>query len=60
MRGKPCHTTLKNISGTEELKSAQTLNKKGHDLFLKLVSNSDNYMYKVSDNGTHFVHCLDH
>ena len=31
------------ISGTEELKSAQTLNKKGHKLFLQLVSNSNNY-----------------
>ena len=40
----------KKISGTEGLKSAQTLNKKGHDLFLQLVSNSDNYMYKVSNN----------
>ena len=48
------------ISGTEELKSAQTLNKKAHDLFLQLFSNCDNYMYKVSNDGTHFVYHLAH
>ena len=48
---------LKNdMSKTEELKSAETLNKRGHDLFLKIVSESQNYVYKLSEDGNHLVY----
>ena len=50
----------KDIPDSEELKSAETLNKRGHDLFLKLVLESQNYQYKLSNNGNHLVYHVGH
>ena len=48
---------LKNdLPYSEELKSAETLNRRGHDLFLKLVLESQNYVHKKTDDGNHLIY----
>ena len=45
---------------SEELKSAEILNKRGHELFLDLISESHNYLYKLSNDGNHLVYPVGH
>ena len=50
------HHLEKESPGSEELKSAQSLNNKGHELFLKIVSDSHNYVCKNVDDGSYQVY----
>ena len=52
------HHLEKESPGSEELKSAQSLNNKGHELFLKIVSDSHNYVCKNVDDGSYQVYCV--
>ena len=50
------HHLKKESPGSEELKSAQSLTNNGHELFLKIVSDSHNYVCKNVDDGSYQVY----
>ena len=50
----------KDIPESEELKSAEMLNKRGHDMFLDIIADSHNYLYKHSDDRKHLIYCVGH
>ena len=50
----------KDIPDSEELKSAEMLNKRGHDMFLDIIADSHNYLYKHSDDRKHLIYRVGH
>ena len=45
---------------SEELKSAQYLNIKGHKLFISIVSDILSYIHTLGDDVNHLVYCVGH
>mgnify|MGYP001386491762 CR=1 FL=1 len=50
----------KEMPESEELKSAEMLNNRGHDMFLDLIADSHNYLYKLSNDENHVIYCVGH